>query len=382
MTMLPKGAVRPDQLFVGVDVGKAHHWVCAVDTDGNSVLSVKVVNNEAEIGGIIATIHESADHVRWAVDIVGSPSALLLALLAHSDQSVSYASGRVVAAMSAAYSGEGKTDAKDAFVIAETARLRNDLNVIDHETDLVRNLAVLTGHRGDLIADRVRLINRLRDLMTSVFPSLEREFDYASCKGALVLLTGYATPQRIRRIGEKRLSSWLRQRKVRNYAAVAARAVVAARDQDVELPGQDTAATIIAELAGGILSLDQRVKRFDSQIADTFDQHSDAAIIQSMPGFGPILGASLLVGTSDLRAFPTAGHLAAAAGLVPVPNDAGRRREPPPTYSLQPQASPRVLPLHPNQHDSTGTKPRLLPQETRRGPHTYPSSDCSGPAPG
>ena len=28
--------------------------------------------------------------------------------------------GRVVAAMSAAYTGEGKTDAKDAYVIAET----------------------------------------------------------------------------------------------------------------------------------------------------------------------------------------------------------------------------------------------------------------------
>ena len=44
-----------------------------------------------------------------------------------------------------------------------------------------------------------------------------------------------------------------------------------------------------------------------------------------MPGFGPFLGASLLVGAGDLRAFPSAGHLAAAAGLVPVPNDSGRR---------------------------------------------------------
>ena len=30
-------------------------------------------------------------------------------------------------------------------------------------------------------------------------------------------------------------------------------------------------------------------------------------------GFGPFLGASLLVGAGDLRAFPSAGHLAAAA---------------------------------------------------------------------
>lgn len=48
-------------------------------------------------------------------------------------------------------------------------------------------------------------------------------------------------------------------------------------------------------------------------------------MIESMPGFGPVLGASLLVAAGDLAAFPTAGHLAAAAGLVPVPNDSGRR---------------------------------------------------------
>ncbi|MGW4125451.1 transposase [Nocardia sp. NPDC004711] len=39
----------------------------------------------------------------------------------------------------------------------------------------------------------------------------------------------------------------------------------------------------------------------------------------------PILGAMLLAAAGDLRAFPTFGHLAAAAGLVPVPNDSGRR---------------------------------------------------------
>ena len=145
-------------------------------------------------------------------------------------------------------------------MIAETARLRHDLAVIDQDTDLVRNLAVLTGHRADLIADRVRMINRLRDLMTSVFPSLEREFAYASCKGALILLTGYSSPARLRRIGQTRLTAWLRQRKVRNAAGVATRAVTAARAQMTELPGQDLTASIIAELATNILALDERLK--------------------------------------------------------------------------------------------------------------------------
>jgi transposase len=314
-----------ERAWVGVDIGKSHHWVCALDANGRVLLSVKVANDEAELLAMIARVGGLADRFGWAVDIIGAPSALLLALLARAGESVRYASGRVVAAMSTAYTGEGKTDAKDAYVIAETARIRRDLTVIDHDTDLVRNLAVLISHRSDLIADRVRMINRLRDLMTSVFPSLERAFDYASCKGALVLVTGYATPQRIRRIGQTRLAGWLRQRKVRDSAGVAARAVLAARAQTTVLAGQELSATIIAEMATNILTLDDRLKHLDAQIAATFAQHPQAAIIQSMPGFGAFLGASLLVGAGDLRAFPTAGHLAAAAGLVPVPNDSGRR---------------------------------------------------------
>jgi transposase len=318
-------AAQRDRAWVGIDVGKTHHWACVVDGDGERLLSVKIANDEAEIVALLASAGALATQLTWAVDITGAPSALLLALLARAGQAVRYASGRVVAAMSAAYAGEGKTDAKDAYVIAETARLRRDLAVIDAGAGLVRNLAVLTGHRADLVADRVRMINRLRDLMTSVFPSLERAFDYSAQKGALVLLTGYASPDRIRRAGQARLTGWLRNRNVRGAAEVAARAITAAKAQAILLPGQELTVSIITELARDILALDERLKALDAQLEQVFAEHPQAAVIQSMPGFGPFLGASLLVSAGDLRAFPSAGHLAAAAGLVPVPNDSGRR---------------------------------------------------------
>lgn len=44
-----------------------------------------------------------------------------------------------------------------------------------------------------------------------------------------------------------------------------------------------------------------------------------------MPGFGPVLGAMLIVAAGDIGSFPDPGHLAAAAGLVPIPKDSGRR---------------------------------------------------------
>jgi transposase len=119
-----------DKAWAGIDVGKRHHWVCVVDQDGRQLLSARVANDEAGIEAVIGSVTGLAGTITWAVDIIGAPSALLLAVLSQAGQHVRYASGRLVAAMSGAYAGEGKTDPKDAYVIAETARIRRNLPAI------------------------------------------------------------------------------------------------------------------------------------------------------------------------------------------------------------------------------------------------------------
>lgn len=64
---------RPQTVWVGVDVGKTHHWVCAIDADGRSLLSTKVGNDEAEILAVLAAVTGLADQSVWAVDIIGRP---------------------------------------------------------------------------------------------------------------------------------------------------------------------------------------------------------------------------------------------------------------------------------------------------------------------
>jgi transposase len=316
---------RKAQVWAGVDAGKGHHWAAVVDETGATLWSKKVDNDESAILTALGEILDLADEVHWAVDISGTSSALLLALLAAHDQQAVYVPGRTVNRMSGAYRGEAKTDARDAYVIAETARHRNDFTAIDVPAQLAADLALLTAHRTDLVADRVRMINRLRDVLTGVFPALERAFDYSAHKGALVLLTGYQTPSAIRRRGRARLTAWLANRSVRNADEVAATALEAAQAQQTALPGEDAAAQIVADLAGQILALDDRLKRIDKQIRETFRSHPQAKIIESLPGMGPILGAEFVVAAGDLSAYADAGHLASAAGLVPVPRDSGRR---------------------------------------------------------
>ncbi len=276
----------------GVDIGKGHHWVCLIDDGGATVWTGKVPNDEQSILDAIGQVVSLADSVVWAVDVTGTMSGLLLALLAAHGQQVKYPPGRVVSQMATAYRGEAKTDARDAYVIAETARHRGDLADVEVSSELVVQLRLLVTHRADLVADRVRIVNRLRDVLSGYFPALEREFDFAHHRGAAVLLTGYQTPAAIRRVGVARLRDWLSRRKVRTAAKVAEAAVAVAKTQHTRVPGEQVAAGIVADLATQLLALDDRISGVEAQIGVAFHAHPQAGIIESMPGMGPILAQS------------------------------------------------------------------------------------------
>ena len=321
-------AVR-ERIWVGVDVGKAGHHACAVDDTGKVVFSQKVTNGQAAIEELIARVGRKARAAVWAVDMTSGAAGLLLTLLLGTGQRVLYVPGRLVNRMAGAFPGEGKTDAKDARTIAETARLRGDLTAVTHPDELVAELRILTARREDLMADWVRGINRLRELLSSIFPALERAFDY-STRSALVLLTGYCTPAGIRAAGAPGLTEHLRAGGAwpKVIPSMVDNALAAADEQTVALPAESATAPLITRLARQLLDLDREIKDLDKHIANRFGEHSHAAPITSVDGFGPILGAQLLADTGgDLRAmFGNSGRMAAYAGLAPVPRDSGRVR--------------------------------------------------------
>jgi transposase len=317
------------QVWVGIDIGKGAHHAAAVDGDGQLVWSRRVANEQAAIAELIGQATAAAIGVCWAVDSTGGSAALLLALLVAADQSVVYVPGGTVNRMAGAFAGEAKTDAKDAVVIAQTARMRQDLLAARPRPELVAELAVLVGHRSDLLADWVRTVSRLRALLVASFPGLERCFDFTS-RSALVLVRRYQTPEALRAVGRRRLVAWLRRQVPSQLSdarveQMAEAALQAAAAQTIRLPAQDLTARLIAQLADDLLGLDRRIKDLDKTIGQRLASHPQATIICSLPGMGPLLAAELLVAVGDLSSFPDAGHLAAYAGLAPVPRDSGRR---------------------------------------------------------
>ncbi len=60
---------RNEHLWVGIDVGKGHHWAVAINSAGEAVFSRKIPNDETEILKLIATACEAlrarpAHHLR------------------------------------------------------------------------------------------------------------------------------------------------------------------------------------------------------------------------------------------------------------------------------------------------------------------------------
>ena len=207
-------------------LAKSDHYCVVIDADGKRLLSQRVANDEAALVELINAVTTLADggEVTWAIDLNGGGAALLITLLFGRDQRLLYIPGRTVYHASGGYRGDGKTDAKDATVIADQARMRRDLQPLRVGDDIAVELRILTGRRTDLVADRTRAINRLRAQLLEYFPALERAFDYSNSKAALILLSGYQTPDGLRRAGTARLAAWLRKRKARNADAVAATA--------------------------------------------------------------------------------------------------------------------------------------------------------------
>lgn len=259
------------------------------------------------------------------IDLADGGAALAIAILINHGQPVCYISGRAIHRASEGYRGGGKTDAKDAAVIADQVRIRRDLHPLRVSDEAVTDLRILTNRRTDLVADRTRTVSRLRAQITSIFPGLERALDLANT-GPLTLLTGYQARAALRRIGAKRLETWLRNRKVIRADRLAGTAVPAAERQHTSLPGEELTAQLVHTPAKEVMVHNQQIDEVDKLIEARFRDHHTFEVITSMPGLGVILGAEFLAATGgDMAVFGTPDRLADGfGGVAPVPRDSGK----------------------------------------------------------
>ncbi|MGD9571490.1 MAG: IS110 family transposase [Thermoleophilia bacterium] len=318
---------------MGIDIAKEFHWVCVVDGASGEVLVSRRVDNAPEgLDGLVDEIERLVTDrgpARVGMDVVGGIAALCACVLHEAGLRLVHVPGLAVnRARQGTTGGERKSDPADAAVIAEQVRVRAELRPIEPLTELDAEIRLLVGRRRELMRDQIRRVSRLRDLLCSVHPALERAVDPTN-KADLVLLGRYVTPTEIRRAGPRRITDHvLRAGHLRRDAVqrLVAKATAAAAAQRVAVPGEVRAAEIVRELAHEALAVRGRIGRLDAEIEEVLERHPDAALIRSMPGMGVLLTAEFIAEAGGIRRFPRPDHLAAAAGLAPVLKQSGKVR--------------------------------------------------------
>jgi transposase len=312
--------------WVGFDVGKAFHWVCVLDGEGDVVLSKRVEASEERIEEALSEIARMGGPEERVVgiDIVGGPATLLEALLLARGERVRYIPGTAVNRARDAYpSGERKSDPGDAFVIADQLRLRwRSLSAVRAKSEDLEEVRLLVGHRRDLVQEQVRRTTRLRGLLAEVFPGMEASLDLRK-QGPLLAATKVATPTAARRLGKSRLARWLKAKGALKADSLAERIVEAAKLQRQETPAAGAKAAIVAEIATEVLRTKRRLDEIDARLEELVGSDPRGALVRSLPGMGLVLTAEFLAEVGDVGRFGSADRLAAAAGIVPVLRSSG-----------------------------------------------------------
>lgn len=256
--------------YIGVDLHKAFFQVCVLTASGARSWEDRFPRTPA---GIEAFLAQCTPESQVAVEASGPTWAFADAIgpqVGHLTI-VDAAKTRLRAGYAA------KTDRLDAQRLADALRRRSVVGVY-YPPVAIRDLRELCRYRGSLVRTRAVLKQRVQ---------------------ALLLRQGVVTPAVADLFGQ-RGQQWL--------AALT-------------LPGR--AGEALTGLRTLLAHVQAEVARVEHEVGEAAGRDPIVGALQRLPGIGPVLGLMIRAEVGAITRFPTAGHLASYAGLVPRVDQSG-----------------------------------------------------------
>ena len=251
------------------------------------------------------------------VDQPASIGALAVSVARSLGIEVAYLPGLAMRRIADLHPGQSKTDARDAHVIADAA---HTLRRVGTDDGTLAELSVLASYDDDLAGQTTRLTKRL----LHIHPALERLVGPRLDRGGLLdLLATAPTPQALRDLGADGIAELMRARSPPLARTLPAQILAALDAQTVVIPGTTAFARVITGVANQLHEVRTERDALAADLEARLEAHPLAQVLTSMPGLGVRTAIKILTIVGDGSAFPTAGHLAAYAGLAPVTRRSG-----------------------------------------------------------
>lgn len=108
-------------IFLGLDVGKTEEYACALDREGNKLFNKPLPQVESDLAKLFDALQQHGA-VLVVVDQPNTIGALPIAIARDRGCQVGYLPGLAIRKGADLYPGRAKTNKRDAFIIADTAR--------------------------------------------------------------------------------------------------------------------------------------------------------------------------------------------------------------------------------------------------------------------
>src|SRR5437762_7691461 len=153
-------------VFLGLDVGRGEHHAVGLAPDGSRWHAAPLPNTEARLRVLFPKLARHGTPL-VVVDQPASIGALPVAMARACGHRVAYLPGLAMRRIADLHPGTAKTDARDAYVIADAARtLPHTLRRVDARDEALAELEGLVGFDDDLAGEPTRVSNRTPALIT------------------------------------------------------------------------------------------------------------------------------------------------------------------------------------------------------------------------
>jgi len=323
-------------LFVGVDWATEEHEVHAMDPGGGKTGARSFKHSGDGLADLCTWLLDKANPASVAIAIEVPHGAVVETLLERGFTVFSINPKQLDRFRDRFTMAGAKDDRLDALVLADSLRtdthLFRRISQLPAETIELREWSRI---HDELQSERGGIVNQMRAQLARYFPAF---LDVAPDPGedwAIALFAAIPDPAIAKKARSVRITKLLKDHRIRRYSADEVLAKL--RSTPVHsAPGTATAAAAHLKLLGERARLlNRQLKDCRKQLEAALDkmaddsgnecEQRDAAIIQTMPGIGVIVAATLLAeaaGPLQARDYPA---LRALTGVAPVTKRSGKK---------------------------------------------------------
>lgn len=319
-------------VFVGDDWAETHHDIHLMNTNGDKLSAKRLPEGLEGIGLLHAMVAEQTQEPGEVVVGIETERGLWVQALLAAGYQVYAINPMSASRYRDRHNVAGaKSDPGDAKVLADLVRTdRHNHRQIAGDSAQVDGLKVLARAHQNLIWDRTRHTNRLRNDLREYFPAGLEAFGDLAHGDALAVLAKTPNPADAARLSVSQIRSALKRGgRQRNLDTRAKEIQVVLRSpQLAALPGVAAAFAVTTKALVDVISgLNEAISELEAELVTHFEDHPDTVIYRSLPGLGVILGARVLAEFGDdPERYDSAKSRRNYAGTSPITVASGKKR--------------------------------------------------------